>query len=655
MSARSGLIALLVAVLLWPAVGLTGLLPSLAGFREASAQIWSPQGKKRRKKPKKRPKRRSNKPKPKENADEERDEPRDDEPADRDDSPGLIVEDAEGEGDSLDNEELIDEDKPGQEPSDETNAGDEASSIRVEGEDEGSADDTAGEDDTGDDGGESFRIDDDLGDVGADVTFTSADLDTGIANKAGAKVTRLETLAMAFARLGVDVIQDEVPLGDGGAKAIGEDVFTFRAHARAEGIGRWGRRFKVKVAGRVNADLSLDSDTNIGVQRYETEMWDTYVDWFGPHVDVRFGKQFVTWGKADLLSPNDVVNARDLRRGFLDHPAELRLPTLALSVRAYDGPFSFSPIWVPVPAANRFELLEGDYALLGPNAATPVERRVGALISALADDPARSISMGPILDIGTPPNHGIEDGELGASSSLRFEKLDLAVYFLWGHERNPRIRIAEQLTELLANADLDSMTVADIAGAIDALASQTPPVSAVTVDYPRRLHFGGALATRIEPVGIKLDVGYSPEANTVVVPPGQGPLLSEPMMLPQLGATVSFDYDRGSTLSFILELSHLRVIDVPAGRQVFQMDGDQLYLVGSRFSWSPRNSPVSFRFLGFLDVTSPSYAVAPAIALSGHDNLSVEIAANIFGGPAGSYGGVADHNDEVLLTVQYGL
>lgn len=653
MSARSGLIALLVAVLLWPAVGLTGLSPRLLGVGEAEAQIWSPQGKKRRKKPKKHPKRRREKPKP--DADGDRDTPRNDEPSDEDGSPGLIEEESEGEDDSIDDEG----DEPGEEEADEevlddTEEGDEPESVRIDSGDDESGEAT-GDEDAGDDSGESFRIDDDLGDVGADVTFTSADLDTGIANETGAKVTRLETLAMAFARLGVDVIHDEVPLGEGGAKAIGEDVFTFRAHARAEGIGRWGRRFKVKVAGRVNADLSLDSDTNIGVQRYETEMWDTYVDWFGPHIDVRFGKQFVSWGKADLLSPNDVVNARDLRRGFLDRPAELRLPTLALTVRAYDGPFSFTPIWVPVAAANRFELLEGDYALLGPNAATAVERRVGALVSALADDPARSLAMGPILDIGAPPDHGLEDGEIGASSSLRFEKLDLAVYFLWGHERNPRIQVAQQLTELLANADLDAMTVADIAGAIDALASQNPPVPAVTVDYPRRLHFGGAIATRIEPIGIKLDVGYSPEANTVVVPPGQGPLLSEPLELPQLGATISLDYDRGSTLNFVLELSHLRVIDVPVGREVYQMDGDQLYLVGSRFSWSPRNSPVSFRFLGFLDVTSPSYAVMPAIALSGHDNLSVEIAGTIFGGPEGSYGGVSDHNDEVLLTVQYGL
>jgi len=662
------LIALLAVVLLCPIAPLADLSLPLIEPGEAHAQIWSPKGKKERKKPRKRRKRPSKKPAQKPNpADDEHADSGgggdngDDGAADDDSgSPGLIEEKADDDEqvdtpddkatDNLDEEPIYEDEDSGTEPRE-----DDASSN---GNGESGAETEAGETTEGE--GESFRIEDDLDNVGADVTFSASDLDTGAANGSSANVTRLETLAMAFLRLGIDAVHDEVPLGEGGAKAIGEDVFTFRAHARAEGIGRWGRSFKVKVAGRVNADLSLDSDTNIGVQRYEAEIWDTYVDWFAPHLDVRFGKQFVSWGKADLLSPNDVVNARDLRRGFLDRPTELRLPTLALNARLYDGPFSFSPIWIPVAAVNRFELLEGDYALLGPNAATAVERRVGAIVSALADDPVRSQEMQPILDIGTPPDQGIETGELGAAASLRFEKLDLGVYFLWGHERNPRIEVNEQLTQMLADAlaadpSLSTLTAADIAAAIDALAQQPSPQPAVTVDYPRRLHFGGALAGRIEPIGIKLDVGYSPEANTILVPPGRGPLLSEPMMLPQLGATLSFDYDRGSLFNIVLEFSHLRVIDVPVGREVFQMDGDQLYLVASRFSWTPKNGPVTLRFLGFVDVTSPSYAVMPAIALSGHDNLSVEIAAMVFGGPEGSYGGVSDRNDEILLTVQYGL
>ena len=155
---------------------------------------------------------------------------------------------------------------------------------------------------------------------------------------------------------------------------------------------------------------------------------------------------------------------------------------------------------------------------------------------------------------------------------------------------------------------------------------------------------------------VKLEAGYQLEANTTIVPPGAGPMLGEPYALPQLGVTASVDYDRGADLTIILEASHVQVFDVPDGRSVYQMSGDHLDLVGTRVQWTPtRGSPFSMRLLGFVDVDGPSYAIKPALGLSGHDNLSLEIAATFFGGPEGSYGGVADRNDEILFTVQYGL
>jgi hypothetical protein len=502
-----------------------------------------------------------------------------------------------------------------------------------------------------DDDSDSLTIEDDL-DTGPKVTFSKSELQGTVAGKAG--VTQLETMVMAFARMGVDMIHDPVPTtGADGTTSVGEDVFGFRAHARAEGTSRFGKRMKVKVAGRVNADLTLDTDTHVGVERYEAEVWDTYVDFYAKRFDVRFGKQYISWGVADLLSPNDMINARDLRRGFAARPADLRLPTLATSVTAYDGPFSLQLLWVPVAPTNRFELLDGDYAMLGPNAPTPVERRVGSITASLAGDPMYGLAVRPILDIGAEPDNGLDTGELGARISLRFRKLDLHAYGFWGHERNPRIQVAPELQDLFVNTPPDMLTPDAIAAQINQLSMMG--ATAVKADYPRRLFLGGAIATRLEPVGVKLEAGYSPLANTVVVPQGLGPLLSESVALPRFAVAASVDYDRGSELNIILEANHTRVLDVPSNRSVFQFDGDQLTVVGTRMSWTPRRGPVTLRLLGFVDVTSPSYAIKPALRLSGHDNLSLELAAAIYGGPAGSFGGLADRNDEVLLTVQYGL
>ncbi len=636
---------LLVALL----VALTAILPvwpGPGGEGSAAAQSWTPKGRDRERRYRHRPREKPKKKKPAEQPAEEPAEKPAEEPAEQ-----PAEEPAEQPAEKPAEEPAEqpadrDEDDWGEDDWDPT-VEDRDPRDGVDGDDTGTA---------GDDSGSptSLRIEDDLDNVGADVDFSAGDLadeDAGAA--ARGSVTRLETFAMAFVRFGVDTVHDPVPEFSG-VKAAGEDVLSFRAHGRAEGTGRFGDRYKVKVAGRVFADLGLDADTQIGVERYEAELWDTYLDIYGDWADLRFGKQIVVWGVADLLSPNDVVNPRDLRRGFLDRPEELHRPTLALSTTAYDGPFSIQGLWIPVAPVNRFELLEGDYALLGPNAATPVERRVGAIVSALADDPTTGPALSPILAIGEDPGHGIETGELGASVALRFRRVDLIGYFLWGHERNPRIQLANQLVELFANNDPATITPDMLAQELATLSADG--VDPVEVDYPRRIHVGGAVAGRIEPIGIKLEVGYEPQTNVLVVPQtGAGPLLSTPTPLPQLGVTASLDYDRGSTLTVILEASHVQVFDVPMGQSVYQMSGDQLNLLGTRFAWTPKNGPFSLRLIGFLDIDSPSYAVKPALGLSGHDNLSLEIAATFFGGPQGSYGGVADRNDEILFTVQYGL
>jgi hypothetical protein len=498
------------------------------------------------------------------------------------------------------------------------------------------------------------RIEDDLEDVGADVSFTEADLPPAASpDQPSRSVTRLDTAAMTYARVGVDLVHDGVPSSVAGIDVVGEEVLAFRAHGRAEGISRFGRRIKVKVAGRVDGDFSLDANTQIAVERYEANVWDTYADLYGSFVDVRFGKQIVSWGAADLMSPNDVVNARDLRRGFLDRPDELRVPVLALSTTVYDGPLSLQGLWVPVAPTNRFELLDGDNAILGPNAPTSIERRVGAIVAALADDPMLGPGIRPITDIGATPDNGIDTSELGASLALRFARVDFFWYFLWGHERTPRIRLAPELVDTLVSTPPEMLTPEALAARVEELGTMGTP--AAVADYPRRIHIGGAIATRVEPIGVKLDVGYTVSGNTVLVPPGAGPLLGEPASLPQLGVTASFDYDRGSTLTVILEGSYQQVYEVPADRAVFQLDGNRLVVVGANLRWTPRDGPLSVGLLGFVDALAPSYALRPAVQLSGHDNLSVEVAAKLLGGPVGSFGGTGDRNDEVTITVQYGL
>ena len=502
-------------------------------------------------------------------------------------------------------------------------------------------------------GDDTIRLDDDLDDVGADVTFDADDENTDGEPIARTNVARLDTKALAYGRMGVDMVHDETVTGADGIVEGREDTFYFRLHGRAEGTGRFGRRVKVKVAGRVDAEVSFDQETEFGIQRYEANIWDTYADVYGERFDLRFGNQLITWGYTDLLSPNDVINSRDLRRGPVVPVDELRIPVLAAKTTAYAGPFYLQGVWVPIAPTDRFELLDGDHAILGPNATSVVERRIGSILKSLEGDPNLGASLAPILAIGERPDNGIETGEVGASLGLRTPAIDAATYIYYGHERAPRIRVAQELADVLQMADPATLSPEAIGMELANLAMMG--ITPVEIDHPRKLSLGAAVSARVEPVGLKLEGAYQPEANTIVIPPGGGPLVGAAMALPQMTIAGGFDYARGTELNVLIEAAYTRIFDVPAGLEVFRFDQDRLYTIGSRVAWSTGRGTFQLRFLGFVDVTSPSYAIKPALRLSGHDHLSIEIAVGVYGGPANSLGGTQDRNDEVLLTVEYGL
>src|SRR5262249_8501588 len=155
---------------------------------------------------------------------------------------------------------------------------------------------------------------------------------------------------------------------------------------------------------------------------------------------------------------------------------------------------------------------------------------------------------------------------------------------------------------------------------------------------------------RVEPLGLKLEAAYSPEANIALVPNGGGALLGQSASLPQLSIVGGMDLERESGFNMIVEARYTPIFQVPIGVEVLRFDVGRLYTLGSRLEWTPGTGVVSFRFLGFVDVTSPSYALQPAIRVAGNDHLRVELAVAIYGGPDNSLGGAFDHNDEVLLT-----
>ena len=456
-----------------------------------------------------------------------------------------------------------------------------------------------------------------------------------------------EFRAMTFARGSLDLFHDPVPAPIDGLRLPGEEVAFGRWHGRAEQVTRYGEWLRVKVAGRVDAETSFDADLNHVIRRFEPTLWDTQADLFLPNLDIRFGNQILAWGTADMISPNDVMNPRDLRRGVLDRPDELRIPLLALTSRFYQGPVSLTLVWIPKPKNDRIDLLHTDQAILGPRGTTPLDRRVGAILSSLEDDPVAGQVLEPILGFDEDPEYGFRDGEIGASAALRLRGADFLGYFFWGHERTRSFELASELRHLLALLPAEDLMPEILTEQVGGLV--LAGIELGSFEQRRRLHLGGAIATRIEPLGLKLDIGYGVNEGVTLVPPERGVLFGEMHELNVLGATLSVDYDLGAEFMLVVEGHHSRVCGVPENRRVFQFDGDQVSVLATRAEIDPFGWPVSLSLLAFLELAAdPSYGSRPAVRWSRGDRLSIEINALVLSGRH-------RRDSQVQFTIEYGI
>ncbi|NOX89261.1 MAG: hypothetical protein GXO77_09545 [Calditrichaeota bacterium] len=131
------------------------------------------------------------------------------------------------------------------------------------------------------------------------------------------------------------------------------------------GIADFYNRFRMELGGTLNDQLYFFSSVDIRFydlprvsdlkqlenlnQQYPTDLslWEAYIDVYGflmKNLDLRIGKQRISWGTADKLNPTDNLNPDDF--SDLVNFAE-KIPTWAIKGDYYLGNFTLTGIWIP--------------------------------------------------------------------------------------------------------------------------------------------------------------------------------------------------------------------------------------------------------------------------------------------------------------------
>ena len=113
---------------------------------------------------------------------------------------------------------------------------------------------------------------------------------------------------------------------------------TFQPKALPK-FGSWG---DAKIEWRITDD-NLRNDS-----RFQGRMLEGYTNFYFGNVDLRVGKQIITWGRADALNPTDVLTPKDFTLLSARDEEERRIGTAALKANYYRGDYTLSLIWLPI-------------------------------------------------------------------------------------------------------------------------------------------------------------------------------------------------------------------------------------------------------------------------------------------------------------------
>jgi hypothetical protein len=282
------------------------------------------------------------------------------------------------------------------------------------------------------------------------------------------------------------------------------------------------------------------------------ELYELSVGLFSKHFDLRIGQQRVAWGKSDFMSPNDVVNARDLRDPFTSEPELRHIPTFLLRAEADFGFARLEAMVAPVFTPDRYDVYGSNWAAIQPDA--PGWARGLAGIARRSLDPTLQDSAQRVLAATSYPGSDFTAPVPGAHFSWSAGGVDLDYYYQYGFD-GPSIELDPGFAASLDSIDFGTAGLQELQPWFAAIDAGKRPLRA---RYVRRHHLGMDVETTLGPFALRLDAAY--DSQRVFF---RSDMLGA--VSPAFEGVIATEYQTGDKNKLLLlEVIYLRIIDPPA-------------------------------------------------------------------------------------------
>jgi hypothetical protein len=400
-------------------------------------------------------------------------------------------------------------------------------------------------------------------------------------------------------------------------------LFVRASHVR----GRW---FEATVSGVLGYSFreqgpSGDADFD-GVNGQATtadpqaDLRELYVGLFSKYVDFRIGQQRVAWGRADLQSPNDVLNARDLRDPILTETELRHVPTPLIRFDIDLGAVNVELVGTPVFVPDVYDVYGTNWAAIQQDAPAPVKQTLALLAASF--DSTKQGGLNALLHETQLPGANWTDPSGGAKVSAEIGGIDVGLYYHYGFDSTPVLSLTPSPTSLLLT-----------------------PAQAFSATYVRRHHIGFDAAATAGPFAMRVDAAF--ETERVYYHAADLTSQSSPSVM----AVASIEYQTGDIDQVLLvEGIYNRVVEI-VDSPLLGYDQDS-FGVAATLRW-PLWAGLSIDLRGLAGVEPVSLVLQPALRLKVSDATSIKAGAVLLDGEVNSLGWYYRHNTSAFLQVKY--
>ena len=369
-------------------------------------------------------------------------------------------------------------------------------------------------------------------------------------------------------------------------------------------------------------------------------------------VDLQAGMLRTVWGANDLVNPNDVLTAKDLRMGLTADAEVMRLPVLSFKAELYvKQALNLSVIWQPVFAPHSIELFGSDYALLGAGAPRML-RVVGDLAERMADDSVEGQWQTALVASNVP--RPFADSNVALRVAGTVWGWDLAAQYVYGFERLPVLRLHGDLVRrLLPYMRPLPGSATELLRNLARSYAHAPPVESV---YLRQHQVGISFSRVLWRLVIDGDGAFvSRQAEPLGDGQGlplerRGSQWSTSTDTPVLSYTLGARYAVGQELLIKLEWWHELLLDqlqqAPAERADLLLGGPLRGGLALLCRYAIPRMDVTLQLMAHSELFHGSVVLAPQLEYRVGEHLALLTGATIYAGSKGP-GALYDDNDNV--------